>query len=459
VAKLYKTGNSGVFSIANLVGTVNSPSGAFSFAVTDTAVNDTNFYWLTYDVSSTAPNNNVLDARFDSAQIFGNWYVPAVSAPTGNILISTPMTYLSSTSTHPTLSKIERGTTDNQMLRVQVIMSSTGAPVATTQLSLSVNGSASPLTNIDSIMVWYTGSNPNYTAPTFFGGTGAQAAAYTINGLQNLLNDTNYFWVTYRVPATAVVGDSVDAEIASITISSNPQTPTVTAPNGSRQIRAPYCASAAQFAGDGEIWNVTVGTLNNTSSCATTGGAGSTVSLYSNYTATVAPPTFVAGSSVPFSIHTSTCGGPYGGVLGIWIDFNDDGDFTDAGEVVHMSPSFTYGTTVFRTGSLNIPCVSPGLKRMRVTLVETNAGPISSCGTYGYGETEDYTVNVSSAPASYISSTTQQQTGTTSASATNIPVLRVPLKVFATTCQPGVITQLNFNTAGTTSAADITSAK
>ncbi|MFN7313456.1 MAG: BNR-repeat neuraminidase N-terminal domain-containing protein [Bacteroidota bacterium] len=398
-AKLYKTGNSGVFSTANLLGTVNSPSGAFSFALTDTAVNDTNFYWLTYDVSATALNNNVLDARFDSAQIFGIWYAPSVSNPAGNILISTPMAYISSTSSHPTLSKVETGTTNNQILRVQVIMSSTGAPVATTQLSLSVNGSASPLTNIDSIIVWYTGSNPNFTLPTFFGSTGAQAAAYTINGLQNLLNDTNYFWVTYRIPATAIVGDSVDAEITSITIASNPQTPTVTAPNGSRQIRAPYCASGAQFAGDGEIWNVTIGTLNNTSNCTTTGGAGSTLSSYSNYSANVAVPNIAAGAIVPFSVHTSTCGGPYDGVLGIWMDFNDDGDFLDAGEQLHMTIPFQYGTTVFRTGNITIPLnVTPGLKRMRVILNETTVSPISSCGTYGYGETEDYTVNILPAP-------------------------------------------------------------
>jgi hypothetical protein len=459
-AKLYKTGNSSVFSISNLLGTVTSPSGAFSFSITDTALNDSNNYWLTYDVSGSAPNGNVLDARFDSAQVFGNWYVPAVSAPAGNIVIATPMTYVSSTSSHPTLGKIERGTTGNQMLRIQVVMSSTGAPVALTQLNLSVNGSSSPLTNIDSIMVWYTGGNPNFISPSFYGGTGAQSGAYSISGLQSMLNDTNYFWVNYSVPVGATVGDSVDAEILTINVASTLQTPAVTAPAGSRQIRAPYCASSAGSpAFDGEIWNVTVGTLNNSSTCSTTGGVGSIQGGYANYTTIVAPPNLLAGTQVPFSVHTSTCGGNYTGVLGIWIDFNDDGDFTDAGEEVHMSSTFTYGTTVFRAGNLTIPCVSPGLKRMRVILEETTLTPISPCATYGYGETEDYTVNIVSLPPSYTSSTTLQQSGTTSAGSTNVPILRVPLRVFATSCQPGAITQLNFNTVGTTSAGDIVSAK
>ena len=399
-AKLYKTGNSATFSTANLVGTVATPSGDFSFTISDTAVNDTNNYWLAYDISTTASNANVVDARFDSAQIFGAWRVPSVSSPAGNVLITVPMTYIGSNVIHPTLAKVERGSTLNQMARIMVVASSTGATIPVTQFSLNTNGSANPLTNIDSIMVWYTGANPNLVSPVFFGSSGSSAAPFNITGSRNLLNDTNYFWVTYNVPATATVGDSVDVEVTSITVGTTPQTPTTTAPAGARLIRAPYCVSSAAVPlADGEIWNVTLGTLNNTSSCTTTGGAGSIQGGFANYTSTVAAPNLAAGSVTPFSVHTSTCGGPYDGVLGMWIDFNDDGDFTDAGEEVHMTLPFQYGTTVFRTGNITIPLnVAPGLKRMRVILNETTVSPISPCAAYGFGETEDYTVNILPAP-------------------------------------------------------------
>jgi hypothetical protein len=399
-AKLYKTGNSRFFSTANLVGTVATPNGDFNFAISDTAVNDTNNYWLAYDISTTATNANVVDARFDSAQIFGAWRVPSVSAPAGNVLITVPMTYISSNVIHPTLTKIERGSTLNQMARIMVVASSTGATIPVTQFSLNTNGSANPLTNIDSIIVWYTGANPNLVSPVFFGSSGSSAAPFNITGSRNLLNDTNYFWVTYNVPATATVGDSVDIEVTSITVGATPQTPTTTAPAGARLIRAPYCVSSAAVPlADGEIWNVTLGTLNNTSSCATTGGVGSIQGGFANYTSTVAAPNLAAGSTTPFSVNTSTCGGPYDGVLGMWIDFNDDGDFTDVGEEVHMTAPFLYGTTVFRTGDITIPLnVAPGLKRMRVILNETTFSPISPCAAYGYGETEDYTVNILPAP-------------------------------------------------------------
>jgi hypothetical protein len=427
-AKLYKTGNSATFSTANLVGTVAAPNGDFSFLISDTAVNDTNNYWLAYDISTSATNANVVDARFDSAEIFGTWRTPAVSAPAGNVLISVPMTYIGSNMIHPTLSKVERGSTLNQMARIMVVTSSSGAPIPVTEFSLNTNGSASPLTNIDSIIVWYTGANPNLVSPVFFGSSGSNTAPFNITGSRNLLNDTNYFWVTYNIPATANVGDSVDVEVTSITVGGTPQTPSTTAPSGARLIRSPYCVSAATVPlADGEIWNVTLGTLNNTTSCTTTGGTGSIQGGYSNFTETIAAPSLAAGSITPFSVNTSTCGGDYNGVLGIWIDFNDDGDFTDAGEEVHMTPAFLYGTAVFRTGDITVPLnVAPGLKRMRVAMIETTVSPISPCVTYGYGETEDYTVNILPAPTptTYVWNQTAPATFTTAANWTPTRSLR-----------------------------------
>ncbi|WP_414524333.1 hypothetical protein, partial [Umezakia ovalisporum] len=99
-----------------------------------------------------------------------------------------------------------------------------------------------------------------------------------------------------------ILGDSVDAECTGLTIAGVNQTPTVTAPAGSRKIRQPYCPSNATTNFDGEILNVTVGSLNNTTTCTTTGGPGSTLSQYSNFTETIAPANMVAGINIPFSV-------------------------------------------------------------------------------------------------------------------------------------------------------------
>ncbi|MCA0425822.1 MAG: GEVED domain-containing protein [Bacteroidetes bacterium] len=461
-AKLYKTGASAVFNNSNLLGTVTAPSGQFVFNFVDTVANDTNNYWLAYDVAATAANNNVLDARFDSVQAFGAYYAPIVSSPAGSITISTPMTYISSNAIHTSLSKVETGSVNNQLLRVVVNTSATGAPINLTQFALSTNGGGIDTSNISAIKVWYTGNSSTFATTSQFGTTFvpvAVGASFNVTGIQPLTGGANYFWVTYDIKgvASAIIGDSVDCEVTGIDIASITRVPTTTAPVGARVIRQPYCPSSATTTFDGEILGVTINSVTNNSTCASTGGPGSVQNQYSDYTG-LTPINVVAGLANTFSIHTATCGGNFTGYVSIFVDFNNDGDFTDPGENAHTSPSFTYGLNVFRTGTFMVPCTAtPGLTRMRVVMVEGMVP--SACGTYGYGETEDYTVNIISQPASYTTSLTEQITGSVGAGSTDIPVLRIPVKVVATPCVPGIISELRFNTAGTTSAADIASAK
>ena len=160
-----------------------------------------------------------------------------------------------------------------------------------------------------------------------------------------------------------------------------------------------YCASTATSTADEEIFNVTVGTLNNSSTCATTApGPGSVRSLYSNYTSgTGAPaaPNLVQGLNSPFSVQIGTCGGNFGNSVAIFIDLNQNGLFTDAGERVYVSPAAITGPHT-QTGNLTIPAnATLGITRMRVINVETTApNSITPCGTYLWGETEDYNVNI-----------------------------------------------------------------
>jgi hypothetical protein len=71
----------------------------------------------------------------------------------------------------------------------------------------------------------------------------------------------------------------------------------------------------------------------------------------------------------------------------VWIDFNRDGDFTDAGEMVLVAD----GTTGDVSGSLYIPNQVPtGITKMRVSMRYGSAN--ESCGTFPYGEVEDYSI-------------------------------------------------------------------
>ncbi len=74
----------------------------------------------------------------------------------------------------------------------------------------------------------------------------------------------------------------------------------------------------------------------------------------------------------------------------IWIDYNHDNDFDDAGEeVVSLYTDFT-GLIAF---NFTIPStVNYGTTRMRIVMNHDNAP--SPCGVYARGETEDYTVQI-----------------------------------------------------------------
>ncbi|NQY05815.1 MAG: T9SS type A sorting domain-containing protein, partial [Flavobacteriaceae bacterium] len=74
----------------------------------------------------------------------------------------------------------------------------------------------------------------------------------------------------------------------------------------------------------------------------------------------------------------------------VWIDYNQDGDFTDSGEQV-WTQSATTSTPV--SGSFTVPTsATEGATRMRVSM-KYNAIP-TSCESFTYGEVEDYTVNI-----------------------------------------------------------------
>jgi hypothetical protein len=153
-----------------------------------------------------------------------------------------------------------------------------------------------------------------------------------------------------------------------------------------------YCASNATSTADEEISNVTVGTvLNNSSDCTTLApGPGSIQSGYSNYT-TLTPISLIQDVAYPISVTQTTCGGSWGNIIGAWIDYNHNGLFTDAGEQILLGSYLTGNQTA--TGNFTVPATSlSGLTRMRVVSVEDAI--VDPCGTYAWGETEDYYVNI-----------------------------------------------------------------
>lgn len=137
-----------------------------------------------------------------------------------------------------------------------------------------------------------------------------------------------------------------------------------------------YCSASASDQSFEYINRVQLGDLDNTSG----------PSSYSDFTGQAA--SLSAGSSANLILTPGFPGTNYAEFWRVWIDYNDDGDFEDAGELVFSGS----GSSVVN-GSFTVPGSASGQLRMRVTM-QWNAYA-SACGSYTYGEVEDYTVVVS----------------------------------------------------------------
>jgi len=144
---------------------------------------------------------------------------------------------------------------------------------------------------------------------------------------------------------------------------------------------------------DEQIKSVGFGTMENLQS-------DNCNSNYTDYSSTVLPPVVSLGENVPFSVLTDECDmAPYyASGMSIFIDYNRDGDFNDAGEKAYT----TNGTTMspnMRSGLIEIPAsASVGVTKMRIVVAEGVASP-EACIAMGYGEVEDYNIMIkNSAP-------------------------------------------------------------
>lgn len=157
-----------------------------------------------------------------------------------------------------------------------------------------------------------------------------------------------------------------------------------------------YCPAAAVYTADDEIFQVSFATMTNTSNCTSIGAAGSTISLYNDYTTLVPAPAVSLGSTYPLSVTVGMCGlTSYSGIVRVWIDYNQNGLFTDAGEEVYTSAYGAFavaGTTVSAAGGITIPFSAvPGTTRMRVIETESSVAP-TPCTNPLWGEVEDYNI-------------------------------------------------------------------
>ncbi len=152
---------------------------------------------------------------------------------------------------------------------------------------------------------------------------------------------------------------------------------------------APPCEATSTHTcdpGEEYVQRVQLGTINNATGC----------SNYTNYSSIAT--TLTKGLSYDVTVTPRIVGDDVGSVynndeIAVWIDWNGNGDFTDAGEEVGYELISSTGAQTF---NFTVPLTANlGPLRMRVRLsYQPVDGTISPCGTTLSGETEDYVVNI-----------------------------------------------------------------
>ena len=254
--------------------------------------------------------------------------------------------------------------------------SACASPTTATSNSITISFSSSVTPSVSIAIT--AGANPSvsgasvtFTATPTNGGT-TPSYQWKVNGANVGTNTATYTTTTLTNGQIVSCVMTSNASCASpITGTSNSITMSITGV-------ITYCSATTTTTTYERITNVTIGSINNTSAN----------SSYTNYSALS---TNVAiGTSYPITI---TIGGAYttDRVI-VFVDWNNNGLFTDAGETVYTS---AIGVGPF-TGGISVPAgTSTGAKRMRIRLTDTGAGPnLTSCGVSSYGEVEDYTLTV-----------------------------------------------------------------
>lgn len=175
---------------------------------------------------------------------------------------------------------------------------------------------------------------------------------------------------TYNTAGTYTVSLTVTDNGGATGIS----TTTANITGGSTTPPAGYCSVTG---GGSYEWiaGVKVGGLNNTSAQGN----------YTDYTSQTAK--LSAGANT-ITLTPGFSGNAYTEHWGVWIDFNKDGDFLDAGEQVVSNLSGNAAVN----GTINVPQGTTGTTRMRVGM-KYNQALTAPCTNVSSGEFEDYTVS------------------------------------------------------------------
>ena len=278
------------------------------------------------------------------------------------------------------------------------------APYGSYQFAITINNGLSPQT--DTVTVNYQAPVP-CVATTSLNSSNVTSSGATLNWAA--VSSVNNYTVEYKLASSAtwiIANNAVTTTnyvLTGLTASSlydyrlKANCPSGSSPYTSAQLTTgtAYCASIGTNLNF--MWTdyVKLGTINRTSG--KDGGY---------YNGTAISTNAIRGTAQTITISSGFTSTTYRMYWRVWIDYNRNGIFTDAGEQV-VSTNFT------TAGNTNVNFTIPntallGTTRMRVS-AKYGAYP-TPCETFTYGEVEDYTINITTnTPVNVIASARESQ--------------------------------------------------
>ncbi|OIN59189.1 GEVED domain-containing protein [Arsenicibacter rosenii] len=244
--------------------------------------------------------------------------------------------------------------------------------------------------------------------------SGAVAVGVVLTWTDNSTNETGYIVERSTDPATGFLAiGGVDQNVTTFTDRTatkgvtyyyrvKPSNSKATYSTNSQSVSMPaYCAPvySSTCVDNRNINNFSVATTGNVVLISNS-NSGCSPNAYGDFTGLTAA-TVTPGTPYNFTMNTGYDGGYYPEHIAIWIDANNNTDFTDAGERVYQSTGDVMNGTTQITGQFTVPLsATSGNVRLRIRSRYKGSGVVEDpCVEYGSGEGEDYLLFVKPAMA------------------------------------------------------------
>jgi len=293
-------------------------------------------------------NHDALGSWTKTTLPYGDYYRP-IKAGTYDIVFEAPC-YQSFTLTGQTIS-------DYQTVNLpDVNLTPIGATAPTGLIAFNIGATSASLSWDDTSGATYDFRYREVGASNWIDVNGLSSASTNLGGLTEL---TDY---EAQVRSNCS-GGNTSAYSASINFTTT-------------DVQLNYCTSASTNINDEFIGRVQLNTIDNSS-----GGQ-----FYTDFTSVST--TLTKDTQYTITVTPTWTGTVYPEAYSVWIDYNRDGDFGDAGEQVWTQAA---ATTSPVSGSFTVPTSAvENSTTMRVSM-KYNGIP-TECETFNYGEVEDYSI-------------------------------------------------------------------